>query len=117
MSSQLPFHSHWVPLLASADRHYVCFSFSTVCPFLQVLIGNKVPFDLPLALAEAVPLQPIPISQQQIQQATDFVFRRLEQVLVDGRISVEAVRAVLRQRGNSPAIAAASAQELQRCHC
>ena len=80
-----------------------------------MLIGNKVPFDIPLALAEAAPLQPISISQQQIQQATDFVIRRLEQVLVDGGTSVEAVRAVLRHRGNSPALAAASAQELQVC--
>ena len=39
--------------------------------------------------------------------------RRLEQVLVDGGTSVEAVRAVLKQRGNSPALAAASAQDLQ----
>ena len=78
-----------------------------------MLIGNQVPFDLPLALAQAAPLQPIAISQQHIQQVIDFVLRRLEQVLVDGGTSVEAVRAVLRQRGNSPALAAESAQQLQ----
>ena len=78
-----------------------------------MLIGNQVPFDLPLALAQAAPLQPIPISEQHIQQVTDFVLRRLEQVLVDGGTSVEAVRAVLRQRGSSPALAAESAQQLQ----
>lgn len=72
-----------------------------------------MPFDLPLALAQAAPLQPIPISEQQIQQVIDFVLRRLEQVLVDRGTSVEAVRAVLRQRGNSPALAAESAQQLQ----
>lgn len=72
-----------------------------------------MPFDLPIALAQAAPLQPIPISEHQIQQVVDFVIRRLEQVLVDGGISVEAVRAVLRQRGNSPALAAESAQQLQ----
>ncbi|KAL3155346.1 hypothetical protein ABBQ38_010907 [Trebouxia sp. C0009 RCD-2024] len=80
---------------------------------LQVLIGNQVPFDLPIALAQAAPLQPIPISEHQIQQVVDFVLRRLEQVLVDGGTSIEAVRAVLRQRGNSPALAAESAQQLQ----
>lgn len=80
---------------------------------MQVLIGNKVPFDLPSALAQAAPLQPIPISEQQIQQVIDFVQRRLEQVLVDGGVSVEAVRAVLKQRGSSPALAAESAQQLQ----
>ena len=80
---------------------------------MQVLIGNQVPFDLPIALTQAAPLQPIPITEDQIQQVVDFVLRRLEQVLVDGGISVEAVRAVLRQRGNSPALAAESAQQLQ----
>ncbi|DBA71104.1 TPA: hypothetical protein ACH3X2_011520 [Trebouxia sp. C0005] len=80
---------------------------------LQVLIGNNVPFDLPSALEQAVPLQPIPISQQQIQQVTSFVLRRLEQVLVDGGASIEAVRAVLRHRGNNPALAAASVHQLQ----
>ena len=80
---------------------------------MQVLIGNQVPFDLPSALAQAAPLQPIPISEKAIQQVIDFVQRRLEQVLVDGGISVEAVRAVLKQRGNSPALAADSAKELQ----
>lgn len=93
----------------------------TGCPLLQVLIGNNVPFDLPSALEQAAPLQPIPISPQQIQQVTDFVIRRLEQVLVDGGASIEAVRAVLRQRGNSPALAAASVHQLQVCfrhiHC
>ena len=87
-----------------------------------MLIGNNVPFDLPSALEQAAPLQPIPISQQQIQQVTDFVIRRLEQVLVDGGASIEAVRAVLRQRGKSPALAAASVHQLQVCfrqhtHC
>ena len=80
---------------------------------VQVLISNQVPFDLPSALAQAAPLQPIPISEQQIQQVTDFVLRRLEQVLVDGGTSVEAVRAVLKQRGHSPALAAESARQLQ----
>lgn len=94
----------------------------TGCLLLQVLIGNNVPFDLPSALEQAASLQPIPISQQQIQQVTDFVIRRLEQVLVDGGASIEAVRAVLRQRGNSPALAAASVHQLQVCfrqhtHC
>ncbi len=94
----------------------------TGCLLLQVLIGNNVPFDLPSALEQAAPLQPISISQQQIQQVTDFVIRRLEQVLVDGGASIEAVRAVLRQRGNSPALAAASVHQLQVCfrqyiHC
>ena len=43
----------------------------------------------------------------------DFVTRRLEQLLVDGGCAVEAVKAVLSERGGCPAIAAQSARELQ----
>ena len=100
---------HLLPLCLSA------LPFLQVALELQVLIGNHVPFDLPVALAQAAPLQPIPINEQQIQQVVDFVLRRLEQVLVDGGTSIEAVRAVLRQRGSSPALAAESAQQLQVC--
>lgn len=108
--------SHHAPCLSAFLRPSPESWLSPIAYFarwLQVLIGNQVPFDLPLALAQAAPLQPIPISEHQIQQVVDFVLRRLEQVLVDGGTSVEAVRAVLRQRGNSPALAAESAQQLQ----
>lgn len=44
------------------------------------------------------------------QGVWDFVVRRLEQLLVDEGLRVEAVRAVLSQRGNDPALAAASAR-------
>ena len=43
----------------------------------------------------------------------DFVQRRLEQLLVDGGICIEAVRAVLPHRGRNPALAATSARQLQ----
>lgn len=46
-------------------------------------------------------------------QVTDFVQRRLEQLLVDSGICIEAVRAVLPHRGRNPSLAATSARQLQ----
>ncbi len=42
----------------------------------------------------------------------DFVVRRLEQLLVDGGVPAEAARAVLAERADNPALAAASARAL-----
>ena len=46
-------------------------------------------------------------------QVTDFVQRRLEQLLVDSGVCIEAVRAVVPQRGYNPHLAATSAHQLQ----
>ena len=43
----------------------------------------------------------------------EFVVRRLEQVLVDGGVSVEAVRAALQERSANPCLAASTARDLQ----
>ena len=43
----------------------------------------------------------------------EFVVRRLEQMLVDGGASVEAVRAALAERSADPCLAARTAQDLQ----
>jgi glycyl-tRNA synthetase beta subunit len=42
----------------------------------------------------------------------DFVVRRLEQLLVDGGVPLEAARAVLAERADNPALAAESARQL-----
>ena len=52
-----------------------------------------------------------------LTQVLDFVARRLEVLLVDGGAPVETVRAVLRERGANPALAAASVRELQVRRC
>lgn len=44
----------------------------------------------------------------------DFVGRRLEQLLIDAGTSAEAVRAVLAERGDNPALASATASQLQQ---
>ena len=46
-------------------------------------------------------------------QAVDFIVRRLEQILVDGGVSIEAVRAALSERSANPCLAAATARDLQ----
>ena len=46
-------------------------------------------------------------------QVVEFVGRRLEQMLVDGGASVEAVRAALAERSADPCLAARTAQDLQ----
>ena len=43
----------------------------------------------------------------------EFVVRRLEQILVDGGVSVEAVRAALSERAANPCLAAVTARDLQ----
>lgn len=48
-------------------------------------------------------------------QVLEFVERRLEVLLTDGGAQPEVVRAVLRERGSNPALAAASVRELQVC--
>lgn len=52
----------------------------------------------------------VSVTQKTQQEVWDFVVRRLEQLLVDEGLRVEAVRAVLSQRGNDPALAAVSAR-------
>ena len=46
-------------------------------------------------------------------QVAEFVVRRLEQMLVDGGTSIEAVRAALAERSADPCLAARTARDLQ----
>ena len=48
-------------------------------------------------------------------QVAEFVMRRLEQMLVDGGTTVEAVRAALAERSADPCLAAQTARDLQVC--
>ena len=80
---------------------------------LEALVGNNVRLDLPAAVAAAADLQAIPVAPEARAAVADFVTRRLEQLLVDGGCCVEAVRAALAERGADPALAAATARDLQ----
>jgi glycyl-tRNA synthetase len=80
----------------------------------QTLVSNNVSLSLAAAVALAAHQQPIKVSDKQQAAVLDFVGRRLEQLLMDAGVSAEAVRAVLAERGDDPALAAATALQLQQ---
>ena len=80
---------------------------------MQALTRNNMNLDLGEAMAAAARLQPITVQTVALEGVLEFVARRLEQLLVDEGCSIEAVKAVLSERGATPAIAAQSARELQ----
>eukprot|EP00192_Tetraselmis_astigmatica_P002230 CAMPEP_0117679166 /NCGR_PEP_ID=MMETSP0804-20121206/17675_1 /TAXON_ID=1074897 /ORGANISM="Tetraselmis astigmatica, Strain CCMP880" /LENGTH=1066 /DNA_ID=CAMNT_0005488581 /DNA_START=94 /DNA_END=3295 /DNA_ORIENTATION=- len=86
----------------------------TAYAMLQTLVGNSVSLDLQAAAKEAAALQPLDVPEEAITKALEFVARRLEQLLVDRGVGVEAVRASLKSRGNNPAMAATTATDLDR---
>jgi hypothetical protein len=97
-----------------SKAHAQCFSSSCVALHSwQALVENSVSMNLREAVDLAAALQPVEVGPDLREAAIDFVQRRLEQLLVDGGVPVEAVRAVLRVRGNDPALAARSALELK----
>ena len=84
---------------------------------MQTLTENNISLDLRDAAAQAAQLQPVAVPAEALEGVLDFVVRRLEQLLVDEGCGVEAVKAVLSERGSNPAIAAQSARELQVTTC
>jgi len=80
---------------------------------LEALVANGVRLDLPAAVDAAAAAQAAPVPPGARAGVLAFVARRLEQLLVDGGCCVEAVRAALAERGADPALAAATARELQ----
>lgn len=81
---------------------------------LQTLVSNNVSLSLSAAVVLAAAQQPLSVSQQQQEAVLDFVGRRLEQLLMDAGVSAEAVRAVLAERGDDPALASSTATQLQQ---
>lgn len=83
------------------------------CPApLQALISNRVSVSLSAAVALAASLQPIAVSEQAQRDAVGYIRGRLEQVMVEGGASAEAVRAVAAERGDNPALAVATVEQL-----
>jgi glycyl-tRNA synthetase len=79
---------------------------------VQALVANGVRCDARAALAEAAALQPVACGAETVGECVEYMTRRLEQYLVDSGCGIEAVRAVLAERGDDPAFAAATAREL-----
>jgi glycyl-tRNA synthetase len=79
---------------------------------LQALISSGARLSLAQGVDLAAGVQPIDVPQAKRAEVRDFVLRRLEQLLVDGGAGAEAVRAVLAERGDDPALAASTAAQL-----
>ena len=87
---------------------------------LQVLLagggggggGGGTRIDLKSAIGAAAAVQPIPVTEESRAAVLEFIERRLEQLLVDAGVAVEAVRAALGERGNDPTLAATTAKEV-----
>jgi len=81
---------------------------------LQALVVNQMSVSLSAAVELAAAQQSMAVSAAKKKTVLDYVAGRLEQLLVDGGVSPEAVRAVLAERGDNPALASTSAEELQQ---
>jgi glycyl-tRNA synthetase len=79
---------------------------------LQALIGAGARMDLGAAVEAAAGVQPLAVSAESKAAVLDFVERRLEQLLADQGVQIEAVRAALKERGRQPALAASTAREI-----
>ncbi|CAM8937940.1 unnamed protein product [Rhodiola kirilowii] len=80
---------------------------------VQMLVEKDKNLDLRYALQLAAEVQPIKADSGVINDAHQFVARRLEQFLIDKDLSPEVVRAVLAERANWPCSAAKSAHKME----
>ncbi|EEF50248.1 glycine--tRNA ligase, chloroplastic/mitochondrial 2 isoform X2 [Ricinus communis] len=80
---------------------------------VQILVEKERNLDLAHALRLAADVQPIKVDAHLIDDAYQFVTRRLEQYLVDKEISPEIVRSVLAERATLPCLAARTAYKME----
>ncbi|XVF79751.1 hypothetical protein PTKIN_Ptkin15bG0014700 [Pterospermum kingtungense] len=80
---------------------------------VQILVEKGKNMDLKHALELAADFQPIKVDATTIEDAYQFVTRRLEQYLVDKGISPEVVRSALAERANLPCLAAKTAHKME----
>jgi glycyl-tRNA synthetase len=76
------------------------------------LIATETRFSVRAGLAAAAALQPIPVSDEALQETATFVTRRLEGVLGDLGYAHDVVEAVLAARGDDPVAAVAACKAL-----
>lgn len=79
---------------------------------VQTLVGKGMNASLASLIEVVGSEQPLAIDEGCRTELLTFVRRRLEQLLVDDGVPVEAVRAVLNERGDDPSLAASTAKEL-----
>ena len=85
---------------AAADSRIVCFPFPAVALTLAPLL-----------------LYPLQVSAESRAAVLEFIERRLEQLLADGGVQIEAVRTALRERGRNAALASRTAREIAVRRC
>ena len=74
---------------------------------------NGTRLHLPSVITSAAELQRVPVDARTSAAVSEFITRRLEQLLLDDGAAPEAVKAVLGERGPDPALAATTAADLQ----
>ena len=79
---------------------------------VQALVASNTRCDSRQALRDAAAQQPVECGEDVVGECMEYMTRRLEQYLVDSGCGIEAVRAVLVERGDDPAFAAQTAREL-----
>ena len=79
---------------------------------VQTIVNSGATCDLRSLIELAAAKQPVEVSNERIEECVTFITRRLEQLFIDAGNDVECVRAVLKERGGSPALASASISEL-----
>ena len=80
---------------------------------LETAIASGMRLDVSAAARAAAALQPVEVGEEAVSGAVQFIARRLEQLLIDRGLPVEAVRGALGSgRSNDPALAARTAEEL-----
>ena len=89
---------------------------------MQTLVSSGATSDLRELIALAAAKQPVDVSSECMDECVTFITRRLEQLFIDAGNDVECVRAVLKERGGNPALAAsiselvsADAKSLETC--
>ncbi|MCX7016332.1 MAG: glycine--tRNA ligase subunit beta, partial [Candidatus Sumerlaeota bacterium] len=79
---------------------------------VQTLVERGMELDLRRALQAAAEVQPVDVAPQVVQDALDFVERRMEQWLLERGERFDLVQAVLAARGHDPALAERTLRDL-----
>jgi len=79
---------------------------------VQTLVGREMRFDLRAGLHAAAELQPVPVSEENLADALDFIVGRLRVMLREMGHRYDVVDAVLDERGYDPCLAAQTVADL-----
>ncbi len=79
---------------------------------VQTLVGRETRFDLRAGLRAAAKLQPVPVSEENLADALDFIVGRLRVMLREMGHRYDIVDAVLAERGYDPYLAAQTVADL-----